>query len=427
MIKKNNMKYLISAFFAFFLLLTLNVYSQNNKVIAGPMVSFVDSYGTQMWFLLESDAEKITVDVRHYDTDKLLQYEFDVKNTHRLKDYIPFTIVLEKLQPNTEYMASVFVDSVFVKEVDIFTKRPHLDDVQLLLGSDYPASESIQNSNLFPSMAKTNSDFMIWLGQHVEFSTEPLCETQDLSFMMDHMLDQYVGVRKNPYLNHFMSSMPQIATWGSSDFCHTDSSWDLKDTTHLVFELFWPNSLQKTYNYTYFDYGTYQRYTYNDLDVFLLDAMTFRSDSSLYGDKQMERLFQEIQNTGATFTVIASPAPFTFDSEESFLNYKKQFDYFLYRINISNPSGLILVSTSSETNTQLNRYDLSKNMIVGDDWLNCDKCLYEFSFPSMIDGSYSLISVTGKKRNRVLSFESYDVNGNMIYKKELNQKKLSLN
>ena len=92
------MKYLISAFFAFFLLLTLNVYSQNNKVIAGPMVSFVDSYGTQMWFLLESDAEKITVDVRHYDTDKLLQYEFDVKNTHRLKDYIPFTIVLEKLQ-----------------------------------------------------------------------------------------------------------------------------------------------------------------------------------------------------------------------------------------------------------------------------------------------------------------------------------------
>ena len=58
------MKYLISAFFAFLFLLTLNVYSQNNKVIAGPMVSFVDSYGTQMWFLLESDAEKITVDVR---------------------------------------------------------------------------------------------------------------------------------------------------------------------------------------------------------------------------------------------------------------------------------------------------------------------------------------------------------------------------
>ena len=171
-----------------------------------------------MWFLLDSDAEKITVDVRDYDTDKLLKYEFDVKNQHSLKDYIPFTIVLEKLQPNKEYIASVSVDSVFIKEVDIFTKRPHLDDVQLPLGSDYPDSEVIQNSNLFPLMAKTNSDFMLWLGQHVEFSNESLCETKDLSFMMNHMLDQYVQVRKNPYLNHFMTSMPQIATWGSSDF-----------------------------------------------------------------------------------------------------------------------------------------------------------------------------------------------------------------
>jgi len=421
------MKYLTSAFFAFCLVLSLSVCSQNNKVIAGPMVSFVDSYGTQMWFLLDSDAEKITVDVRDYDTDKLLKYEFDVKNQHSLKDYIPFTIVLEKLQPNKEYIASVSVDSVFIKEVDIFTKRPHLDDVQLLLGSDYPDSEVIQNSNLFPLMAKTNSDFMLWLGQHVEFSNESLCETEDLSFMMNHMLDQYVQVRKNPYLNHFMTSMPQIATWGSSDFSHVDASWNLKDTTHLVFELFWPNSLQKTYNYTYFDYGTYQRYTYNDLDIFLLDAMTFRSDSCLYGDKQMERMFQEMQNTGATFTIIASPAPFTFDSEDSFLNYKKEFDYFLYRLNLSNPNGLILVSTSGDVNTELNRYDMSNNTILSDGQLNCDKCLYEFNFPSMFNGSYSLISITGKKRNRVLSFESYDSSGDIIYKKELHQKKISLN
>ena len=96
------MKYLTNAFFAFVLMLSLNLYSQNNKVIAGPMVSFIDSYGTQMWFLLESDTEKITVDVRDYDTDKLMKYEFDVQNKHRIKDYIPFTIVLEKLQPNKE-------------------------------------------------------------------------------------------------------------------------------------------------------------------------------------------------------------------------------------------------------------------------------------------------------------------------------------
>ena len=74
--------------------------------------------------------------MRDYDNDKLSEYKFDVNNEHKLDTYIPFTISLEGLLPNKEYAASVFVDSVFVKELDIFTKRPHLDDVQFLLGSD---------------------------------------------------------------------------------------------------------------------------------------------------------------------------------------------------------------------------------------------------------------------------------------------------
>ena len=47
----------------------------------------------------------------------------------------------------------------------------------------------------------------------------------------------------------------------------------------------------------------------------------------------MERMFQEIQNTGATFTIIASPAPFTFDSEDSF---------FTGLIHLSVPNKIIL-------------------------------------------------------------------------------------
>ena len=29
------------------------------KVLAGPMLTYVDSYGTQIWFLLHTDAKKI--------------------------------------------------------------------------------------------------------------------------------------------------------------------------------------------------------------------------------------------------------------------------------------------------------------------------------------------------------------------------------
>ena len=67
------MNYLISYVFSLCLLFSLNVYPQASKVISGPMLSFIDSHGTQMWFLLESDAKQITVDVRDYYTDKLLE------------------------------------------------------------------------------------------------------------------------------------------------------------------------------------------------------------------------------------------------------------------------------------------------------------------------------------------------------------------
>ena len=125
-------------FFRFVLLLVLLCqsvsYSQSNNVVAGPMVSFVDSYGTQIWFLLKEGAQKIQIDITDYEKDQLLEYDFDVVNHYNLNKYIPFTVVLDDLSPNHEYIASVYVDNVFIKEIDIFTKRPHLDDLQFLIG-----------------------------------------------------------------------------------------------------------------------------------------------------------------------------------------------------------------------------------------------------------------------------------------------------
>ena len=128
--------------FCLALLLNFNIYSQSSNVVAGPMLSYIDAYSTQMWFLLKPDASKIEVNIRDYDNSQLLEYDFEVKNKHKIDDYIPFTVLLEKLRPNTEYIASVFVDGLLVKEMDIFTKRPHLDDVQFLLGYDLSESSS---------------------------------------------------------------------------------------------------------------------------------------------------------------------------------------------------------------------------------------------------------------------------------------------
>ena len=396
------MKYLINSIFCVALLFCNDMYSQYNKVASGPMISFIDAYSTQVWFLLEPDAETIKINLTNYQNDKLLEYNFDVVNEYNLEKYIPFTVVLENLLPNREYIASVYVDDIFIKELDLFTKRPHLDDVQLLIGyglGDY------HSEKMFANMINTNSDFMVWLGGHVDFGNP-------VSFQ--GMLDNYIDVRKKDILNDFLSSMPQIATWGETDFGikNIKKSWLLRDSAYTVFDLFWPNSLNKTYNYTFYDYGAYQRYSYNDVDLFLLDSETFNYGNTLYGDKQIERLFQELKNTGATFTIIASPCPFTFESKNSYLNYTKKFDYFMYRLKVSGLDGVILVSGNSVSGTRLNQYTID-NYTVN-----------ELNISSLDENNYSLINISGLVGDRKLSFNTYNENGNLIYRKYFHQNDL---
>jgi hypothetical protein len=398
------------------ILLNYTIIAQDTNVVAGPMVSYIDGYSTQMWFLLEKDALKIEVNIRDYDEDKLLEYDFDVTNKDAFDNYIPFTVSLDKLLPNTEYIASIYVDGVFIKELDLFTKRSHLDDTQFILG--YNISEE-SSSSIFTHMRRTNSDFMIWLGGHVKF---------DENINYDRMINNYINIRKKKELNKFMYSVPQIASWNDLDYgpSGSGSNWALKDSAYLAFTHFWPNALHKTYNYTYYDYGLYQRYSYNDVDVFLLDSRTFKENPSdkatLYGDKQIERLFQEINNNGATFTVIASPSPFTFDSEDSFLNYQKQFEYFMYRLRISGTEGVILVSTGASDNTQMYEYDLSETK--WNDKVTPFYPLYEFNFAPLSSDMFSLIRVEGAAEKRILSFDSYNSEGSLVYRKRIHESEL---
>ena len=418
-----------------FFISSISTAQDSSRLVAGPMFSYVDSYGTQIWFLLESGAGKIDLDIKDYENNSLLEYTFAVTNKDNLEEF-PFVIVLEDLVPNVEYIVSVSVDDIFVKEMDLFTKRPHIDDLQFLLGSNLGFHSGILSENIFKSMQDSKSDFMVWLGGYVDFSSlGNHINSKNITFQ--NMLDSYIGVRKNPVLNSFMSSTPQIATWGKSDYIISPNSLrEQKDSSHLVFDMFWPNSQQKTYNYTYFDYGTYQRYNYNDVDLFLLDSRTFISDSSLYGSAQIDRLFQEIKNTGSSFTIIASPVPFTFDTDDSFLKYEGEFNYFLEKIRIANIDGLLLVSTSvqkknhnsakeyvaEESFTQMNTYPIGNSF-----YFENKNNLKEFNFPSLVDSTYSLINVSGCYGDRVLSFETYNQNGKIMYRKKLHQKDLKSN
>ena len=407
------------------LLFSCFLFSQTNKIISGPMISYIDARSAQLWMLLESDAKTVQVDVRNYDNTKFLNYEYKVKNTHNFKNFIPVTIPIEALRPNTEFVLSVSIDNVkFDKQFDLYTARPHLDDTHFLIGGGV-AELNNKTDDIFYAMKKMNSDFMIWMGNNIESDLDE----NNIDFRS--LVDQYVKTRSNAALNEFLQSTPQIATWDEVDYGMENggNEWALKDTAFYVFDMFWPNSLKKTYNYTFWDYGVYQKYAYNDIDLFLLDARFFREKTtdnspSLFGDTQIERLFEEINKSGATFTFIVSPTPFLFDGEESLLNYKNQLDHFMYRLKTSGAEGVILLSGQGEE-TQFKKYSKDPNWSDMRFW----HPVYEFNFGSIANGNgasqnFSRIKVEGKSGKRVCIIETFNEIGERLFIKRIHEDEL---
>ena len=126
------------------LLNTYSVFAQKNadestKLIAGPMLSYIDDYHAQMWMLVSKETETVTIKLENFDEDRNQELIFNLKDEKsyndsrwfdfHVSDYnkgdeIPLVLTLEELIPDTEYNVEVYLDSVLVEdEMDIYTPR----------------------------------------------------------------------------------------------------------------------------------------------------------------------------------------------------------------------------------------------------------------------------------------------------------------
>ena len=406
--------FFISIFFS------ICLFSQSSKIISGPMVSYIDARTTQIWMLVDQSVKKIQIDLVDYDNNKTLDFTHNVENPYFFQDFIPVTIPLESLRPNTEYILTISIDgNEYEKSFDIYTARPYLDDTHFLIGGDI-SNLSSKSDEIFNSMTKMKSDFMIWTGNNLS------SYLSNSKFSFKSLSHDYISTRLNSSLNNFLQSTPQIATWGNLDFPNFNSSENLNDSTYHVFDLFWPNSLKKTYNYTFMDYGLYQKYSYNDIDVFLLDTRSFReepsSNSSLLGNNQMERLFEEINKNGATFTFLVSPTPFLSNGNESMINYSDHFNEFLNRLKTSNVEGVVLLS-SQGFKTSFVKLDKSSNLIESKYW----SPIYEFNLGSIAGlgpQNFSRIKVEGELDKRICVIETFNEKGEVLFVKKIHEDEL---
>lgn len=410
---------------------------KTSKLIAGPMLSYIDDYHAQMWLLVSKDAKELIVKMENFDEDrnKTLVYDLtDPKSFNNsswfdfhVTDYnngeeIPIVLTLEELLPDSEYHIEIYIDSVLVEEdMDIYTPRNFLADIYFLLGHDMNISDEQDNGDqILEVMAEVESDFMVWMGNNVSFD-------QDEYNSFKKMLEKYKSVRKREKVNSFMKLMPHIATWNDKDFGlnTSDTRFPLKDSTLMAFNLFWPNAPKKTYNYTFREYGVYKRYDYGDVEIFMMDNRMFKTslsnrDPQFFGDHQMNRFINEIMGSNAAFKFIICGNSILSEGEddEPLQDYSEEYEELMRRLHLSRINGVVFI-TGDTDKTEL----LKENREHA-------YPLYELKFPGLspeglFDGNFARVKIEGDYRKRICSIQVYDELGKEIFNKRIHQTEIS--
>ncbi len=410
------------------------------QIIAGPMLGHTDFRTAKIWLQVEEKVKEVQVTFGSNQKTQatLTGGEFNIA-----------TATLTGLEPGKTYGYTIIIANKQVAKGEVTTqslwqwrdKTKPIPSFSFLTGScayinepkfDRPGKPYGNDSSIFEVMAKEKADFMLWLGDNwytreVDYQSE-----WGLHYRPSHE-------RRMPVYQAFLKAMPHYAIWDDHDYGWNDAdkSYPLKEVSRDVFKKFWANP-----SYGQNNEGIYTKFTWNDVDLFLLDDRWFRSNDDMpdsingmpndnkrmYGKQQMEwfknALLQSNNNTQVNFRIIATGSqvlnPLSpFDCFRHFsAEYKEMMDF----IKDNNINGLVfltgdrhtseVIKTEREGNYPL--YDITASPLTSGS--------HKFSGPEKNNPyrvlgvedaqNYSRISFTGdKKKDRVMKVEFLSTKG----------------
>lgn len=304
----NNRPFFHILFFSLLLsgALFLPRYSSGQSLASAPIQGHTTANSIKLW-LMAKDAGQLRLVMR--DGMKSMGAKtVDVSGVKFWKGYAPITVEFLRLEPGKAYTLHIEVDGEPVEEVYEFStfEAEGLADYEFLLGSCHLYATGIwkmawpEKRKIFKSMAKQDTDFMLWLGDNVYLLFGEWEEAERFQ-------KKFTKVRLDKQVNAFMRTRPNYAIWDDHDFGpdNSDSSFENKEATLANFQSFWPNP----YFATDETEGIFSHFRYQDSEFFLLDDRYHRiaeGQQQMLGAAQMAWLKERLSASQATFKFIAS-------------------------------------------------------------------------------------------------------------------------
>ncbi|TDH26095.1 hypothetical protein EXU57_11390 [Segetibacter sp. 3557_3] len=435
--------------------------AQNKRdVVAGPMMGQVELRSGQVWIELKEGipaalirywqkgktrATGKTITVQKLDAGFPNVYKFDITGLEPATTY--------EYQVGATRAPEVLGAGIFTTQ-DLWQWRKAPPDFSFLTGScayfnepqyDRPGKPYGGDSTIFLSMARERSAFMLWLGDNWYTREADYYSAWGLNYRASR--DRSMAV-----LQPFLKAMPHYAIWDDHDYGPNDAdkSYVLKQESRKVFMNSWCNP-----SFGENGEGVYSRFTYNDVDFFLLDDRWFRSHDAtpdsingqpntgkrMFGQQQMEWFKNAMRlsngNTNINFRIIAigSQVLNPLSPFDCFRHFSAEYREMLDFLQTEKINGVVFL-TGDRHLSEINKLTRDRNYPLYDitsSPLTSGTSKYseaERNNPARVlsitdKQNYTRVSFSGKGQERRMLAEFLDINGDRLGEWSVNLKDVS--
>lgn len=425
-------------------------------LISGPMLGQNDYRTAKIW--MEPAPEVKSLAVRYWKkgaTGQVKNKVLIIGSAGQQLDFNPVQAEIGGLEPGASYEYRIVIngkESNYGGEFatrELWQWRKPAPDFSFLTGSctyfnepefDRPGKPYGQDSSIFETMAKDKAAFMLWLGDN--WYTREVDYTSEWGLWYRASRDRSMQV-----LQPFLKAMPHYAIWDDHDYGPNDlgKSYHLKNTTREVFKSYWANP-----SYGNGREGIYTKVSYNDVDFFLLDDRTWRTeddmpstingqpnpDKQMLGKEQLDWLKNALVASQASFKMIVvgsqvlnSVSPF-----DKLLDFPAEYNELTGFIEEQKISGILFLTGDRHHSEiiKVNRinnyplYDITVSPLTSGTHVFGAA---EKDNPYRVYGldqkqNYGKISVTGTRGNRQLMVQFLGVKGEDLGNWSINEKDL---
>lgn len=437
------MKNLLATLLVLLSLQTFGQSKKSNPLKAGPMLGYIEMMESVVWL---QTTEPTTVFARYYNIKTPKEIFFtDTISTLR-KNANTAKLDFKFLEPGTtyEYILTINGQRIFRDPEYKFTTQvnwPYRMDPPSFtmamascvyineISTDRPGKPYGGDYSIFETINIQKPDAMLWLGDNTYLRPTDFGSRSGYLHRASH-------TRALPEMQGLLSSCPNYAIWDDHDFGPNDGSgsWVNKEIALEAFKMFWPNP-----SFGFPDLpGTMSFFTFVDADFILMDNRYHRTanfnkgEKHIFGEKQVEYLIDMLKNSSAPFKFVVTGGQFLNSATvyENHINFPKERNYILRRIEEENIQGVIFLSGDRHHSEIMKMdfesgnsiYEFTTSPLTSSASSNVnEKNDYRIKGSLITQRNFSTMTFSGEFGKRQLELNYYNGQGKLLFSYIVNQ------